>query len=194
MILSTRHDVPVISGLRYVPGYLDASAQQDLLAHIDSEPWRDVGSRRAQVYGYSYHHTKGGVYRIGELPPWVLTVAKGLEGAGVTPFLADQLIANEYQPGQGIFPHVDAPCFTDTIVSVSLGSTCVMEFTSHASERIDELLLEPGSVLVMSGEAREGWKHAIPARHADVWNGEERPRGRRVSLTFRKMLDEFASR
>jgi hypothetical protein len=43
------------------------------------------------------------------------------------------------------------------------------------------------SALVIAGEARHAWKHAIPAREQDVWGGRVMSRARRVSLTFRKM-------
>ena len=96
-------------------------------------------------------------------------------------------IVNDYASGQGIPPHVDAPLFSDTILSVSLGSSCVMEFTNEAGGR-EEQFLEPMSALVMGGEARHEWKHAIVSRPVDLWQGREWPRGRRVSLTFRQVL------
>ena len=102
---------------------------------------------------------------------------------------ADQLIVNEYAIGQGIRPHVDAPLFTDTIVSISLGSTCVMEFTTESGAR-EEQFLEPMSALVIAGEARSRWTHAIPPRSHDAWDGREWPRARRVSLTFRKIVEK----
>ena len=105
---------------------------------------------------------------------------------GLMPDVADQLIANQYPPGQGIPPHVDAPLFTDTIVSISLGSPCVMEFSRARRDR-EQMFLEPMSALVISGEARHQWKHAIPARTTDEWMGQELQRARRVSLTFRNM-------
>jgi alkylated DNA repair dioxygenase AlkB len=53
-----------------------------------------------------------------------------LKGRGLMPRVADQGIVNEYEPGQGIAPHVDCvPCFADTIASLTLGSSCLMEFT-----------------------------------------------------------------
>jgi len=67
------------------------------------------------------------------------------------PYVADQMIANEYAPVQRIPAHVDAPIFTDTVVAVSLGSTCVMEFTNEQSGGTVHVLLEPGSALVMWG-------------------------------------------
>jgi alkylated DNA repair dioxygenase AlkB len=139
-----------------------------------------------QIYGYSYDLRKGGAYRVEDLPPWAQQLAIRLERDGLMRDVADQLIVNEYSAGQGIPPHVDAPLFTDTIVSISLGSSCVMEFTTESE--LGKQFLEPRSALVIAGEARHKWKHAIPARTADQWQGREKPRTRRISLTFRKVL------
>lgn len=106
---------------------------------------------------------------------------------GLLPAIPDQLVANDYEPGSGIFEHVDQPVLGDTVVSVGLGSTCVMRFSHTESERTGELFLEPRSALVLSGEVRWAWKHEIPGRPVDIWRGIERPRQRRVSLTFRLM-------
>jgi alkylated DNA repair dioxygenase AlkB len=176
----------MVPGLRYIPGYLNAAAHDSLLTDVDAGAWRDFAQRRGQIYGYSYHHTKG-VYRTDDLPPWAQQLAVRLEHDGLMPELADQMIVNEYVAGQGLPPHVDAPLFTDTIVSISLGSNCMMEFTTDAGAH-EEQFLEPMSALVIAGEARHAWKHAIPAREQDIWSGRVWPRARRVSLTFRKML------
>jgi alkylated DNA repair dioxygenase AlkB len=109
------------------------------------------------------------------------------------PDVPDQMVANDYEPGSGIFAHVDQAVLGDTIVSISLGSSCVMQFTESNSGREEQLLLEPRSALVLSGEARNHWKHAIPARLSDVWMNRELTRSRRVSLTFRTMLKASAS-
>ena len=34
----------------------------------------------------------------------------------------EQAIVNEYEPGQGIAPHVDRDCFGPVVATVSLGS------------------------------------------------------------------------
>jgi alkylated DNA repair dioxygenase AlkB len=154
---------------------------------VDAGPWKAFGERRAQIYGYSYDYRKGGAYRLGDLPPWAQDVALRLQRDGLIAEVPDQLIANEYAPGQGIPAHVDAELFTDTIISISLGSTCVMEF-ADSSGRTEQQLLEPMSALIIAGESRSSWKHSIPGRTTDVWMGRELPRTRRVSLTFRKML------
>jgi len=181
-------DAAPVPGLRYLPDYLDRDIQTRVLAAADSQPWQQSGGRSVQIYGYSYHHLKGGIYRLGDLPAWALDVAARIQRDGLMPHLADQMIVNAYQAGAGISAHIDLSAFDDAIVAISLGSTCVMQFAEKASGREEELLVEPGSALVLSGDARSQWTHAIPARTSDLWHNRELVRRRRVSLTFRRML------
>jgi alkylated DNA repair dioxygenase AlkB len=59
---------------------------------------------------------------------------------------ADQAIINEYQPGQGISPHVDCvPCFGPVVAAISLGSDCVMDFTHPEDGTKVAVHLTPGS-------------------------------------------------
>jgi alkylated DNA repair dioxygenase AlkB len=52
------------------------------------------------------------------------------------------------------------------------------------------ILIEPGSLYVMQGEARYQWKHGIMARKSDVYSGRRIQRGRRISLTFRTVIQQ----
>lgn len=52
------------------------------------------------------------------------------------------------------------------------------------------MLLQPGDLLLLSGEARHGWTHGIASRCEDRWEGEVLNRGHRVSLTLRRMLHD----
>jgi alkylated DNA repair dioxygenase AlkB len=93
----------------------------------------------------------------------------------------------EYLPGQGISAHIDSPLsFGDPIVSISLGSNCVMNFQTVDRPEY-QLLLAPGSLLKLSGEARSEWKHSIAARKTDSYQEQMWKRSRRVSITFRQV-------
>lgn len=62
---------------------------------------------------------------------------------------------NEYIPGHGISAHVDAPkVFDDTITSVSLGSTCVMEFVHKETKEKHNVILHRRSCVVLTKDAR----------------------------------------
>ncbi len=182
----------MINGLIYVLDYLSADEQAALLGRVDAQPWLNVLKRRVQHYGYRYDYTRHLANEeryLGPLPEWVAALAERLVAEGHSPARCDQVIVNEYEPGQGISAHVDCvPCFGDTIFSISLGSPCVMLFCHLRDGRQHALCLEPGSLLIMRSEARYAWKHAIPARKNDVVDGVARPRGRRISLTFRTVI------
>ena len=95
------------------------------------------------------------------------------------------MLVNEYLPGQGIALHRDYEPFDRTVVSLSLLSACVMDFRHVKSGRLESLLLEPRSLLVLSDEARYEWEHGIAPRKNDRWEGVTIPRARRLSVTFR---------
>lgn len=180
--------VPEIPGLHYAPDVLTEDEQRGLLQQVDSQPWLTDLKRRVQHYGYKYDYRARRIDHemfVGTLPSFARDVAQRLMELNLLAEMPDQMIVNEYLPGQGISAHIDCePCFTSTIATVSLGSQCEMEFVSRKTGEKKQLLLWPGSALVMTGEARYDWTHAIPFRKSD----RGIPRQRRVSLTFRRVI------
>ncbi len=188
----TRNEIP---GLQYIEDYIDEHQHNWSLTQIDKEPWLDDLKRRVQHYGFKYDYRARKInlnMRLGELPEWLKRLSQKLHQDKHMLDIADQVIVNEYLPGQGIASHIDCePCFKDTIVSLSLGSGCVMDFTSKSDKtKKIPIWLAPRSLVVLSSEARYNWLHGIAARKSDKWEGEKHERGRRVSLTFRKVIIE----
>lgn len=178
-------------GLLYRSGYLTIAEEASLVAWIDAAPWRDDLRRRVQHYGYRYDYKARRARRedhLGPLPEWLDPILLKLCADGLFAQRPDQVIVNEYLPGQGISAHVDCePCFGDCIASISLLSGCMMTFTELGTMNAAQVYLEPCSLLHMQGPARSNWTHAIPARKSDVLSGGSVLRTRRVSLTFRTM-------
>lgn len=94
--------------------------------------------------------------------------------------------------------------FDDGIAIVSLESPCVMHFSRAAEEngaaeigeRDIEILpapkvpifLLPGSLVLLSGEARYLWKHEINRKPGfQTWKGVEIEQKKRTSITLRKL-------
>jgi len=181
-----------ISGLTYVPEYITFEEQNQLIHAIDQQEWSMKLKRRVQHYGYRYDYKNGSLASanyLGALPDWAEHIANRLFNDKLTEKAFDQLIVNEYQPGQGIISHVDCvPCFGNTIISLSLGSPCVMDFTHSQTQQKISLLLSPGSLVVMHREARYLWQHGIAPRKKDKYKGTEITRTRRISMTFREVL------
>lgn len=176
----------------YRDGYLDRDLARAIEGAIDAAPWLDTLKRRVQHYGYRYDYKARRITPdsyLGPLPEWLEQLAGRLVADGIFATQPDQVIINEYLPGQGIAPHVDCePCFGDVIASLSLGSGCVMNFAHVATGKTMARYLEPRSLLVLQGASRFEWTHGIAARKTDVVDGISVPRGRRVSLTFRTVI------
>src|SRR5207302_3430864 len=127
--------------------------------------------RRVQHYGYHYDYKAREVnpsMYVGPLPDFAVALGRLLRERGLIEEMPDQLIVNEYEPGQGISAHVDClPCFKNTIVTVSLGSVYEMDFLHLKTKEVRSVLLGLGSALVMEDEARYEWAHRIQARKSD---------------------------
>lgn len=185
----------MIKGLTYQDNFITPEGEAKLIGWIDLRPWSNTIRRRTQHYGYVYDYKKRAInlsMKTEDLPDWGKSIAAKLYEEKLMPYLADQMIINEYQPGQGIAPHVDCePCFEDTIVSISLGSGCDIDFSPVGNpRRILTQWLAPQSALAITGEARYQWRHGIVGRKTDVYQGIEIERTRRISLTFRKVILE----
>ncbi len=180
---------PTIPGLKYIDSYISKEEEIELLNNIDQNSWLDDLKRRVQHYGYKYDYKNKKIdssYYLGSIPEWLAPLCNRLLSEGIFKVLPDQVIVNEYLPGQGIASHIDIPCFDETICSISLGSSCLIEFSKNNSKIYQ--WLEPMSLLALSSEARYEWHHGIAARKYDNYNGGRILRGRRVSLTFRKVV------
>src|SRR5947209_1127658 len=142
----TTADVPPIPGLRYLPEYVSAAQERALAEAIDGLPWNTQWHRRRQPYRAGYG-TGGAAPPI---PDWGRRLADGLFEHGVTAEPFDQMLVNEYLPGQGIAPHRDYAPYGRTVASLSLLSPCVMDFRHPPTGRLERLLLLPRSLLVLS--------------------------------------------
>ena len=181
-----------IPGLALIENLLSSDEQNQLIAEIDQESWSNELRRRVQHYGYKYNYKARRIdhsMKVGELPTWTGGLVERILSKGLMGKAPDQMIVNEYYPGQGIADHVDCePCFGDTIISVSLGSQTVMNFTHKTSRQKVPKVLWPGSAIVLKGAARYEWMHGIQGKKSDLIAGKKVLRSRRISLTFRAVI------
>jgi len=180
-----------IPGMRYIPNYINQRQHDRLLEIVDSNEWLTDLKRRVQHYGYKYDYGHGPLTKLGPLPRWASFLGRKFVEDELVTEVPDQLIVNEYEPGQGISPHVDREDqFGETVISLSLGSQAMMDFLRKGTKEKISLLLEPSSLLMISGEARHEWLHGIVGRLTDEYEKQKLRRTRRVSLTFRKVTPQ----
>ena len=192
-----------LPGLTYIQDFIGIETHDALVAAIDAQPWKTNIGRRVQQYGYTYAYRtrrarsgpqEAAFSYLGPLPEWTVAIAERFLQQGITALPFDQLIVNEYEPGQGIGAHIDDVVgFGEPIVSLSLLSSCVMDLMHPMHGRVP-ILLEPRSVLVLSGVARTKWSHGIAKRKTDPWLDRTLSRSRRLSMTFRRVVAQPPSR
>lgn len=156
--------------------------------------WLTDLSRRVQHYGWRYDYSERAItsdMRIGPLPDWLQALAQRLFETGHFDRPPEQVIVNEYEPGQGIAMHTDHPGFGPAVATVSLGDDWEMNFSrpDDGFQAKSRMMLASGSALILAGEARKKWRHGIAKRRKER---DTRERKRRLSLTFRtvKTADE----
>ena len=185
-----------VPGLTYQSNFLSEAEENELIGIINGQEWRKELKRRVQHYGWRYNYKARQIdssMELGPLPPWAAKLAQRLFDQKLVPQLPDQVIVNEYQGKQGITKHIDAEnSFADGIAMVSLSDAWEIIFRDiRNNKRKVSRLLERRSVVVIRGDARYRWTHEIPFRKSEppfVKGVKRRPRQRRISLTFRKVL------
>lgn len=170
-------------GLTYIPNYVSARQEQQLLARIDEGDWDHTYARRRKHYGVPYH--SAAQMPAVPMPARLTALAIRLCKDGLLPYAPESALINEYLPGQGIADHTDrAQRPGGCVVSVSLGSGAEMRFTEPGGKR-HLIYLEPRSMILFKGAARDSWQHGIAGRFSDRHLGLDVPRTRRVSITLR---------
>lgn len=188
-----------VPGLHYRPSFLSPDEEAAYIRRIDAseDAWLTDLSRRVQHYGWRYHYAQRTItadLRIGPLPDWLQMLAQRLyEETGLFERPPEQVIVNEYEPGQGIALHTDHPGFGPAVATISLGDEWEMGFSRHIGK--DEVkarkMLARGSALILTGEARRHWRHGI-AKRATEGGRRGRKRRRRLSLTFRTVIQPLS--
>lgn len=184
-----------ISGLYYEPDFISEIDEEFIINEINNSEWSDTLSRRTQQYGYKYNYKKYNAEKIIPLPEWANVIIDKLIKKDLINKEPDQLIVNEYLPGQGIAAHKDSTLlFDDKIIVISLGSDIGIKFTSdYLSVKSTTTYIKQRSLYMMTGDSRYKFTHEIKRRKVELaknTNGEEHKitRKTRISLTFRYMI------
>jgi alkylated DNA repair dioxygenase AlkB len=184
-----KYAFPQVEGLYIIPNYLSSEETSNLLRKIDDQTWNSESARRVQQYGYKYisQNEKVEIKDAPAPPEFLKKLQENLLAQKIFPEMPDQIIINEYEPGQGILPHIDNPeYFGPVVASLSLGSEVPMDFSKNG--RTVTVAFPVGSLIILTGPARNEWSHSIPSRKTDPRTDGKKgrtTRQRHVTVTFR---------
>ncbi len=167
-----------IKGLYYIENYLSDSESDEfknyIKQHVTLEPITNAkNSRRVAHFGYHYSYNNAGLTPAPKIPAWLndlidpnLSILKNIN--------FNQIIINEYLPGQQIAYHTDhTKLFGPMIACVTVGQSMPIYFRNH--DIVKTLNIKSGSMYMMTGESRYQWQHSLKNNSDDV----------RYSLTYR---------
>ena len=183
-----------IQGLCLFKDFITVEEEKVLLSELEVHgEWKHLARRRVKHFGFEFDYTIRGVHPDQEIlafPPCVTSLTERISKLDqVTNEAFDQLTVNEYLAGVGLSPHVDThSAFAGDILSLSLGSTAIMEFRRGEDHR--KIFLPRRALIAMTGESRLAWQHYIPHRKTDRVGAEVIKRGTRTSITFRTVRKE----
>jgi hypothetical protein len=165
-----------LTGLGHIPGFLSAEDQELILAEL-----RNACRRHRPV------KEEFGSFQVLDARQFPVETSRLASRIGVQRLLCgtpSRAQVNWYEPGKGIYDHVDMDDIRDGAV-LTLGAGCVIHFRRSLREEIcTRLLLRPGDLYVMRDEARD-CAHGIVDAHADDFRGRTHPRtGERTALVF----------
>ncbi len=169
-------------GFSYQPDLIARDEEHELIGHIQSLPFKPfdfhghLANRQVVGFGSRYDYERRTVVEAPPIPDFLLPVrARVADFADVPAAQFAQVLINEYRPGAGIGWHRDKPHF-ELVAGVSLLAPCSFRLRRKNGAAWDRetIEVEPGSVYLMAGPARNEWEHSIPPveRH-------------RYSITFR---------
>ena len=175
-----------LEGFRYQPDLLDQAAEETLLTHLRTLPFREfefhgyTGKRRVVSFGWKYEFSGERLRKAEDIPEFLLPLrSRAAAFAGLDTAAFEHVLVTEYGPGAGIGWHRDKAVFGE-VVGVSLLSPCVLRFRYKAGEKWERVnvLTEARSAYHLTGPARAQWQHSIM-----------RVDSLRYSITFRTMRD-----
>jgi alkylated DNA repair dioxygenase AlkB len=146
----------LVPGLFIYPEFINEEKEQQLLREIDSQIWVVDYLRRLQYYGYRNELDKPyNLIRFPiSIPPQIHQLSEEIVEQKILLHQPDQVIINEYIPGEGIKPHKDRAYYENQICGVNLGSGCIMKFIRGLNLEIIDVEIPRRSLYVTSRKVK----------------------------------------
>ncbi|TPL04774.1 MULTISPECIES: alpha-ketoglutarate-dependent dioxygenase AlkB [unclassified Mesorhizobium] len=161
---------PMPEGFSYQQDLIACDEEHELVRHIQGLPFKPfdfhghLANRQVVGFGLRYDYERRQVVEAPPIPDFLLPLrAKVAAVARIPAAEFAQVLINEYRPGAGIGWHRDKPHF-EVVAGVSLLAPCSFRLRRKNGAAWDRetIEVEPRSLYLMAGPARNEWEHSIP--------------------------------
>ena len=181
---------PEDAGFSVVKRWCTKREERKLLRFLDRDDRKhwdtSIKARQQQFFGYSYNYRHKTSEKADKFEGVLEQIRLRLNEDGY--LSATQCIVNEYRKDQGIGAHTDPAYMGPIVVGISLSSHGSIRLTDPDGN-IHDIYLPRRSLMIMRGDSRFLWKHAIMPTKSYLRKGVRITKDddyRRVSLTFRE--------
>lgn len=150
-----------MSDLIYISEFIDHILEQNLINDI--KQYKLNNPKNIANYGKMNYNSLyfGDRYKKdNDYPSSIQNVINLLLSQNIVIDIPNGIAINEYSKGQKIGPHIDKKISGPVVTILSLNSECTMIFKRKNYEDIVQIL-EPRSIIQMSGDIRDLWTHEI---------------------------------
>jgi len=167
-------------GLCLLPGFVSASEREDIAAWIETHVRWSCGTSQG-------NRLETWVERQRPLPEWSRALGARMIEQGIFDEPPDYLHLIHYEAGRGIALHKDHEFLGTAVAGLTLKSSRVFEFKRGGRPPVRVLLL-PGDLYIIAGEARYRWEHGVPRTRVDRFRGRDYERTDGLSLSWRRVI------
>nr|URM61882.1 Fe2OG oxygenase [Mimivirus sp.] len=126
-----------LNGFSIIYDYISLDQERKLLNQINKSEWVVDYQRRLQYYNYRNELFEP--YDLipipNKIPKYLNRLIDQMISDKIIDQKPDQIIINEYKPGEGLKPHFDRKdYYQNVIIGISLGSGTIMEFYKNKPE------------------------------------------------------------
>ncbi|UXI16458.1 mkk7 [Sarcoptes scabiei] len=173
------HHPLVPDSIYYVPDFISQVEESALIQNVlksSKFKWKHLNNRSLQIYG-GYPKPEGMI--VEPLPEWLQFYTLKLKSLNVfEENLANQVLINRYEPGQGIMAHEDGPLYYPTVATINTGSHTVLNFYKKIDPNSNDcspkyefsLLLWPRSLSILQNTVYNQYLHEIEELKFDKIN------------------------
>ena len=173
----TKQLISDISGLSYYPNFLTDKLHQQLVDVLDTLDYKIVNGKPAKYFGLDYTYRKKTHDQKPEEIPHFFNVLEPLN------LKMEQLVIQYFRSDDG-HSHIKESDLFDTVIILPIGSS--FKYNFYKDDKVIDFLVEPKSLLVISGEARK-WKRSIRSRIKEKFNNFIIPRNEFYLFTYRNI-------
>ena len=181
-----------IPGLLHSLDALTDQQEESLLnmIHTAQIDW-DKSTRRAlKHYGYTFDTGGSNIAPADPIPEFLAEAhhlaAELLLRHGI-PHELNQCTLAQYEPGVGVGSHTENPALGKVVVTLGLQRSVPIEFTPVEGGPTTAVYHRRCSILAMTGESLQRYRHGIKATNEDIVEGETVACTARLSVIFRNV-------